>query len=1171
MTASAPEPVTTGPRAQLQDAAEAAITKWEAQLAAELTRLFDRQQAVVLARLGGVKARKHTRHWAPAGTRQLEVKGILDKARWLTDAAAALSPVLGRLFAAVYAKVGGKLDPDLVVPAQDDPKFKTAVAAAAASAAQGVDTAVEEVEKYIASEEAANSTMAEIVAGVKALYEARTPTWTKRIAGLSAVGAINQAALFAASDAGSSAKQWLSCRDDKVRPTHRKADGQVRLLDEPFRLGGIPEHPAKSLLMFPGTPEPAVPIDEVINCRCSLLFSPPRAGAGAPALTGAGAKADELALEHKDKVRTPGGAAHYGQPIGTTIVPNAPVVSFSAAPGPGSSPAPPTPRGSLGRVAGHSVVDVSNDPDARALLAKYSPVGQVPDPAKTRMLAIRDHKGRIGAYVVWQTTAGAQPAGTLLAVSVHPKLQGQRIGDQLVAIAAKTDPDIKLPTRPATTAPTASSPAPKLVASTTPVTTGLLPAIASKAQAGDAPGTSGDFDADSARIGRLQKAYLSANGDTTSLFSRHGRWSREREKQQQAVIDHFLNAPGVKSEKKLLVLGGLPGAGKTTTIRSAAGQVAVGVNLADYVSVNADDVKDQMIAMGMVPDYPGLSPEEAATLFHAESFEVAHALMRQAGRAGKNFAYDTSLKSTGQLGFATAAGRGYRVTGVFVDVPVPIAKSRAKARYLAGGRFMPLHLIDGMKARSARRSSLPAENFDAIKRQLDDWYVFDNAGTAPVLAAQGGKGHRARPAAAAATAPAPVAAAPTRPVPVAPDVAAVSVPAALPAPPPGARVYAHPQGKHAYVLPDGSMVVYRPDGKRGTSSATPQKLAAGYGGWTELTPGTVQTSPAKSGQAPPLVAAPTAPLHVSAGAPAPAGSLPVAPMDFNEAPLSDVPRYIADPNYVFQQKVDGIRGVLVVEPGKAPWFASKKGDRLQSSTAAAVTAPMLAKMPATPAGSPAYRVEGEILNGKFHVFDMVVVGQESMPYSTRKAMADSWVDSVKPILPQVSAMQTATTAAEKQALWEKVLASGAEGVMMKRLDAPYNGGQRVSHTLKAKVTATADVVVLERNRGGKDNAVFGMRQNGHMVEIGTVSTGGKDKALGQINVGDVLELEYLGASPGGTLTQPRIVRKRPDKTANDATDVAQLRFVDKSVLAMAAKALRLELEYAVEAELVGVL
>lgn len=1250
-------------RDELRAVAEKEFDRWEDAIGVELVRLFDRQEAVVLARLTGTKARKHTRHWDPPSDRPLEVKGIVDAARWLKEASSAVAPVLGRVFSAVYGRQARQFDPAAVTDLADDDRVREALEARTGRVAEGVATALEEVEAYIAREEAAGTAMADIADGVRDLYAARKGVWAKRIAGLSAVGAVNHAAMLAAMDAGSSAKQWLSSRDDKVRPTHEKADGQVRLLDERFRLGGIPEHPVKSLLMLPGDPSPDVPIDEVINCRCSLLFSPPRQAKAwdlgmqvGESLAGSATLARELAgLEAKASqvrhVRTRSGAQHYGQAIGSVIVPNAPAL--------------------VGKIGGKHVTEATTDPQVRALIAKYE--SPAPDPATTRVLALKDRSSRVGAYVVWDASSGQ-----VLAVSVHPSLRGQRVGDQMVAMAAQVDPQVQQtrgrsarpagsPTNSPRVAPiqSVSPPASATTSSSSPASTpransarNSASSVRDRTQPGDQPGTSGDFNADAARIDRLQRAYLADRQDTTALFSRGGRWTAAREKQHQAVIDHFLNQPGVKADAKLLVLGGLPGSGKTTTINSAAGQAALGIDLSEYVTVNADEVKAQMVASGMVPDYPGLSPDEAATLYHAESFEIANSLMRQAGAKGLNFAYDTSLKTSGQVSFATSAAarskRRYESQFVFVDVPLAVAKQRARDRYLAGGRYMPLALIDGMRASSRSRSSGPSEQFDHVKGSADSWVVFDNAAATPVVLGQGGKRPRTAPPARRTPptpAPAAPAAAPPPAVPVAapaaPTVAstmpAPALPAALPPVPAGATVYAHPQGKVIYVLPDGSMATYRPDGKRATSSATPAKLAAGYGGWTEVRatgaaadpvdtkigdlaaraakqPNTYGPSgePVKRSTAiingskvevelrgydekvhvtvtdvggmrhefsdrasavqhlnggtapapaapPPIVAAPKAPLQVSAGTPAPAGALPVTPMDFNEAPLADVPKYIADPDYVFQQKVDGIRGVLVIEPGKAPWFASKKGDRLQSSTAAKTTTPMLAKLPATPAGSPSYRVEGEILNGKFHVFDMVIVGQESTDYETRKTMADAWVQAVSAQLPQVTALPTARTAAEKQALWDAVLTSGAEGVMMKRRDAGYQGGRRVDHTLKAKVTATADVVVLERNRDGKDNAVFGMLVNGKMTEIGTVSTGGKDKALGQIQVGDVVELEYLWASAtSNQLTQPRIVRKRPDKTANDATDVTQLRFVDKAVLQLAAKALRFRLEFQIE-------
>jgi ATP-dependent DNA ligase len=128
--------------------------------------------------------------------------------------------------------------------------------------------------------------------------------------------------------------------------------------------------------------------------------------------------------------------------------------------------------------------------------------------------------------------------------------------------------------------------------------------------------------------------------------------------------------------------------------------------------------------------------------------------------------------------------------------------------------------------------------------------------------------------------------------------------------------------------------------------------------------------------------------------------------------------------------------------------------------------------------------------------------------------------------------------------------------MMKRRDSPYNAGARVSHTLKAKITATADVVVVEKGVDGKDNARVALLVNGRVTPIGTISTLGK----GPIAVGDVVEVGYLWATPSNTLAQPRIIRLRRDKTVADITDASQLRQVDKSVLALAAKRLRLLLE-----------
>lgn len=56
-------------------------------------------------------------------------------------------------------------------------------------------------------------------------------------------------------------KEWNSYLDGKTRPHHRKLDGQIKELDEPFEVGGMKA-------MFPGDfGDPA----EDCNCRCALL------------------------------------------------------------------------------------------------------------------------------------------------------------------------------------------------------------------------------------------------------------------------------------------------------------------------------------------------------------------------------------------------------------------------------------------------------------------------------------------------------------------------------------------------------------------------------------------------------------------------------------------------------------------------------------------------------------------------------------------------------------------------------------------------------------------------------------------------------------------------------------------------------------------------------------
>ncbi|MET9818323.1 phage minor head protein [Streptomyces sp. NPDC006355] len=74
-------------------------------------------------------------------------------------------------------------------------------------------------------------------------------------------------------------KQWRTRGDNRVRHAHDEVDGQLRLLDEPFRVGG---HDMDA----PG--DPTAPASLVVNCRCVLRLATAERAALTPGFEDAG-------------------------------------------------------------------------------------------------------------------------------------------------------------------------------------------------------------------------------------------------------------------------------------------------------------------------------------------------------------------------------------------------------------------------------------------------------------------------------------------------------------------------------------------------------------------------------------------------------------------------------------------------------------------------------------------------------------------------------------------------------------------------------------------------------------------------------------------------------------------------------------------------------------------
>jgi hypothetical protein len=127
------------------------------------------------------------------------------------------------------------------------------------------ETTKQQIRAVIAQARTDGVGVSELATRIRAQVFADTITTARAttIARTETVGALNEGAWVKARNGGVfRSKQWVSQRDGRVRSSHRSAESA----------GWIPiEQPYSNGLDYPHAP--GAPADEVINCRCSQMFS----------------------------------------------------------------------------------------------------------------------------------------------------------------------------------------------------------------------------------------------------------------------------------------------------------------------------------------------------------------------------------------------------------------------------------------------------------------------------------------------------------------------------------------------------------------------------------------------------------------------------------------------------------------------------------------------------------------------------------------------------------------------------------------------------------------------------------------------------------------------------------------------------------------------------------
>lgn len=286
MREAAPNPPPGPARDALLAVSAAQVRANEDAITTALEEYIKRVGAVVVARAKGPKARRGTKWWADSATlatTQLVSGAVEHKAvdadyvvpgKFGDEALEAVRPVAMRIATRAAGDVAERLG---IAPrdlegdglfAIDTQAVEQAVEEAIQLLTGAVDRHVRDLRKEVLNADNDAESLDEMVDRIEQANQ-RGGKWLL-LRGRDLAHSLAQAAALAQARAlGVRSTQWLSKRDERVRPTHVKADGQVRLVSDQFEVG-------RWKLWHPGDPSDLPESwEEIGGCRCVLLFARP--------------------------------------------------------------------------------------------------------------------------------------------------------------------------------------------------------------------------------------------------------------------------------------------------------------------------------------------------------------------------------------------------------------------------------------------------------------------------------------------------------------------------------------------------------------------------------------------------------------------------------------------------------------------------------------------------------------------------------------------------------------------------------------------------------------------------------------------------------------------------------------------------------------------------------
>lgn len=217
-----------------------------------------------------------------------------------------------------------------------------------------------------------------------------------------------------------------------------------------------------------------------------------------------------------------------------------------------------------------------------------------------------------------------------------------------------------------------------------------------------------------------------------------GDYKPERKQLHAQIVKKFLEGkqpPPPGQQKVAIVMMGGTASGKTTTAKRMLGD-----KFANFVNVNADDVKEQL------PEYQqGIkaSARDAAASTHDESADVAEDVLNEGVKNGHNLLVDGTGKTAHKhiKRVQDLQKLGYHVHLMATDLDPEEAVNRAKIRAEQEGRYVPVGEHGHPDIVRPMYQAIP-KNFETVARTADEFSMYNTREGYPEAVWSGRKGQQ---------------------------------------------------------------------------------------------------------------------------------------------------------------------------------------------------------------------------------------------------------------------------------------------------------------------------------------------------------------------------------------------------------------------------------------------